>query len=763
MTSYSLTGTVAISYYPLTLNKGTGIASVSGGGSKAQGSSCTASATLSTGYNFKNWTKDSATGTVMSTSSSYTFNMPAHKFTLYANAEPKVLTITLNKNEGSGGTSTVYLKYNTGWYSNNTATAEISSIPTKPTRAGYTFQGYYTSTSWDNQIINSDGTFIAGKIKFTTANTTLYARWTTNSYTITVLKGDNGIKEVSGGGVFDYGDSFTIKATVKDGYAFSKWTNLSGTSVSTNTSYPGTVTSANVTYTAYSTAKTYTVSFDANGGSVSTTSKSVTYNSAYGSLPTPTHSSSQYQFVGWFTSSSGGSQVTSSTIVSNTSNHTLYARWSVGSCLVRVSPDSKITSWSYETSSETSSGISGSRDVYIGKNSFIKIDINTYQEGYTTSGGIYYLYDSLSNVTSFNTLPITISSISEDIGVDLTTELVEYTIKYEPNYSGGSTSTKTGVVYGDTFSLHAGFSRSGYKFVGWKTPKNSVLPGSSSVQAWDLLPAQNLQDGTTLITLTAQWQEEVVNNTTVTVYMARDSQIKSVIPNGPETTTASSTYSYTYPIGTKLNLVAYPDPGYYVKGFGVGAGRILNQFPLSYEVAGVAKLPYVPNLTYELTNKYSKYCIKAFSTDKKFKIKFYKNDGTTASFLSDELSVENLGWLKSNTLERSNIDDWTDREGYKFIGWNIQLPDGSTVFYQETQKVNAEFVDRLCPSIYPEDYASTPIINAYAVWELQGFVKIWTGSKFQNAVPYIYTDEGWQQCSPYTMSSTGWTLCGDDD
>ena len=64
-------------------------------------------------------------------------------------------------------------------------------------------------------------------------------------------------------------------------------------------------------------AMTITVTFNANGGSVSTTTKSVTYNSTYGTLPTPTRNG--YTFLGWFTATSGGTQITSSTAVTTTS------------------------------------------------------------------------------------------------------------------------------------------------------------------------------------------------------------------------------------------------------------------------------------------------------------------------------------------------------------------------------------------------------------------------------------------------------------
>lgn len=53
--------------------------------------------------------------------------------------------------------------------------------------------------------------------------------------------------------------------------------------------------------------------------------KHVSTGSSYGLLPTPERSS--YTFDGWYTAGSGGSKVTSSTTVTATSNHTLYAHW----------------------------------------------------------------------------------------------------------------------------------------------------------------------------------------------------------------------------------------------------------------------------------------------------------------------------------------------------------------------------------------------------------------------------------------------------
>ena len=74
-------------------------------------------------------------------------------------------------------------------------------------------------------------------------------------------------------------------------------------------------------------AKTLTVTFSKNASSaaLSVKSKTVTAGSAYGSLPTPRRKG--YSFTGWYTKKSGGKKITSSTKVTSTKNHTLYARW----------------------------------------------------------------------------------------------------------------------------------------------------------------------------------------------------------------------------------------------------------------------------------------------------------------------------------------------------------------------------------------------------------------------------------------------------
>lgn len=69
-----------------------------------------------------------------------------------------------------------------------------------------------------------------------------------------------------------------------------------------------------------------TVTFNANGGTCNTTQKTVYSGMPYGALPIPVRTG--YTFIGWFKDSTNEAEErTESTIVSQVTNHTLYARW----------------------------------------------------------------------------------------------------------------------------------------------------------------------------------------------------------------------------------------------------------------------------------------------------------------------------------------------------------------------------------------------------------------------------------------------------
>ena len=311
----------------------------------------TTNAFKKTGYTFSGWATSSNGGVSYSDGQSVSNLTSTNGGTvnLYAVWTPNIYTISLNKQSGSNGTSTIYLKYNTGWYSNNTGTTSISAI-TKPTRSGYIFQGYYTDTEGKGtQIINSNGNFVSGKLTYTTVNDTLYAYWTPISYSINYELNGGAFGGNSPTNNTQYNTAINVPNPSKEGYTFAGWsggtnfnsgTARSGTSETSTTSWSGGLTKntyfknltpnngVTVTLVANYTANSYTVTFNPNGqgGIVNPTTKSVTYDSTYGTLPTPTRTG--YSFTGW---TLNGTKINSTTQVKTASNHTLVAQWTANS------------------------------------------------------------------------------------------------------------------------------------------------------------------------------------------------------------------------------------------------------------------------------------------------------------------------------------------------------------------------------------------------------------------------------------------------
>ena len=113
---------------------------------------------------------------------------------------------------------------------------------------------------------------------------------------IKIEAGDTRTAYTQSATTLNYGEAYgDLPIPTRTGYTFNGWytSATGGTSVNENT----TMGTQDATIYAHWTANTYTATFDANGGSVGTTSKTVTYDSAYGDLPTPTRPG--YKFEGW--------------------------------------------------------------------------------------------------------------------------------------------------------------------------------------------------------------------------------------------------------------------------------------------------------------------------------------------------------------------------------------------------------------------------------------------------------------------------------
>ena len=230
---------------------------------------------------------------------------------IYARWKAKEYTITFDANGGEVSTTSEKGKYN-----------DIISLPT-PTREGYLFIGWFTE--------KENGIKINTPYRISTAfDTTFYAHWSKNEEPATstnyvINYNANGGNVTPTSATVESGKTLKLPTPTREGYSFSGWfTEPSGGTVVNNT----TKWFASQTIYAHWNEINVTITYNANGGSVSPTSATVKYNGTL-TLPTPTRSG--YNFSGWFTAASSGNQVNNTT--QWTSSQTIYAHWSeIASC-----------------------------------------------------------------------------------------------------------------------------------------------------------------------------------------------------------------------------------------------------------------------------------------------------------------------------------------------------------------------------------------------------------------------------------------------
>ena len=165
-----------------------------------------------------------------------TFNLTTSE-TIASTASPKVLTITLDKQSGTGGTNSIYEKYATGYYTNSGCTTQMTTGANKitaPTRTGYIFAGYYTAASGGTQYIDADGYIIENNASttFFSDNGSLYAHWTERTATLSYDANGHGTAPASV--TMKYSEATNAASAITaDGYTFTGWnTAANGTGTS---------------------------------------------------------------------------------------------------------------------------------------------------------------------------------------------------------------------------------------------------------------------------------------------------------------------------------------------------------------------------------------------------------------------------------------------------------------------------------------------------------------------------------------------------
>ncbi len=274
-----------------------------GSGSYDIGTSVTVIESPSPGYTFVNWTEG---GTIVSTSSSYTFTLTANK-TLVANFSiiPALqFAVLLSSNPAAGGSNTGSGSYTLG------ASVIISAAP----NTGYTFVNWTEGTT----IVSTSATYTFA----ISSNRTLVANFVINSYTLaatanpstggTIVKSPDQLR-------YDHGTQVLLTATAGTGYRFTNWTE-NGTILSTSAAYQISMT-ANRVLVANFTLNSYGLTLSINptaGGSVTKSPDRASYDSGTVVILTATINAG-YTFTSWGGDATGSTNPLTITMNSNKS------------------------------------------------------------------------------------------------------------------------------------------------------------------------------------------------------------------------------------------------------------------------------------------------------------------------------------------------------------------------------------------------------------------------------------------------------------
>ena len=295
-----------------------------------------------TGYTY--YLRANFNGTTTKTLKSFSKTGNTYSVASYTKPTCKV---TFNRNTSTSDTTTTSKTYTYGTSNQKFPTPATSWTKNGYKRVGWSWERDYASTSnytinnavsdsWINSHDPSATLYliwyqIAVKIKFDYDGATSYNEDTPPDvvrHNWTYISGNP-----SGG--------LTNPSTLglaKTGYHLNKancWKNSVGTTfdcdnldlVGKDVLPSGTYsTDQTITLTANWIPNTYTVTFDAQGGTTTTSTKTCTYNEAYGTLPRPTYTG--HSFQGWYTSAQGGTKITETSIHTTDGNVTLYAQWS---------------------------------------------------------------------------------------------------------------------------------------------------------------------------------------------------------------------------------------------------------------------------------------------------------------------------------------------------------------------------------------------------------------------------------------------------
>ena len=302
-------------------------------------------------------------------------------------------TITYNANGGNESNQTQEVKYGETW----TTKDKIF------TKTGYTQVG------WNTKADGSGTTYSLKKLQKAKkeGNLTLYAKWKVNTYTITYNA--NGGNESNQTQEVKYGETWTTKDKIftKTGYTQVGWNTKadgSGTTYSLKKLQKA-KKEGNLTLYAKWKVNTYTITYNANGGTGVPSSQTKTYGKSL-TLSSTKPTRTGYTFLGWATSSSATKATyTAGGKYTANSDATLYAVWKDTTPPTMDWGPSTGTTWctGKEVWVKCSDNGSGMKETYMNDNGTVTTGTTTTSQGMSTRSGNKKTYlrctDKAGNVT----------------------------------------------------------------------------------------------------------------------------------------------------------------------------------------------------------------------------------------------------------------------------------------------------------------------------------------------------------------------------
>ena len=422
-----------------------------------------------TGYTFKGF-GTSSTATTASYSSAGTISISAAK-TIYALWTANTYYIAFDANGGSSTIRTT-LTYTYG----TTYTFSVGS--SECTRTGYTFAGWAESASETTPAYTAGKSYTLSNLTSMAGDViTLYAVWTANTYTVSFDANGGSFADGSSSKeqVLTYDTSAYLTAAVslglsRTGYSFSGWgtsqeattaTYADGASVSNLTSTSG----GTVCLYALWTASSYTISFDANGGTGSMDSIDCAYDVST-TLTECSFERTGYTFAGWSLSSSATSATyadgESVTDLSSTDGATvtLYAVWKANTYYIAFNANGgtgsmATLSCTYDTPvTLTACTFENTGHTFAGWGSWYLAESPSFSDG-----------ETVSNLTSTAGATVTLFAVWEANA---------YSVTLDAN-GGEGDSVEIECTWGEGVELPTcPFTFEGYVFLGWSTDASAT-------------------------------------------------------------------------------------------------------------------------------------------------------------------------------------------------------------------------------------------------------------------------------------------------